>query len=81
MNKEDYKEQMGKLIEENSRLKDKVKELETELYFTNRNNKIVDERDISDEKYEHPYIYESPDNGKTIYKRRIGSDDKERLDI
>tara|TARA_Y100001973_G_C5150694_1_gene307936 strand:+ start:625 stop:795 length:171 start_codon:yes stop_codon:yes gene_type:complete len=40
MTKEEYKDQMGKLISENTKLKDKVKELETELYFIYRNNKI-----------------------------------------
>ena len=42
---------MSKLISENSKLKERVKELETQLYFVTRNNKIddmVDDRDISD---------------------------------
>ena len=32
-----------KLEEENIKLKEKIKELETELYFCNRNNKIEKE--------------------------------------
>lgn len=61
---------VSKLIEENTELKEKIKELETELYFRNRNNKIVGSTDN---------IYESPNGGETIYKRRIGSD--RRVDI
>ena len=51
MDKQQYKEQVSKLISENSKLKERVKELETQLYFVTRNNKIdemVDDRDISD---------------------------------
>ena len=51
MDKQQYKEQVSKLISENSKLKERVKELETQLYFITRNNKIddmVDDRDISD---------------------------------
>ena len=51
MDKQQYKEQVSKLISENSTLKERVKELETQLYFITRNNKIdemVDHRDISD---------------------------------
>ena len=40
MNKQMYKEQLGDLITENNQLKKRIKELETELYFINRNNKI-----------------------------------------
>tara|TARA_Y100000996_G_scaffold29926_1_gene21262 strand:+ start:29 stop:235 length:207 start_codon:yes stop_codon:yes gene_type:complete len=51
VDKQQYKEQVSKLISENSKLKERVKELETQLYFVTRNNKIddmVDDRDISD---------------------------------
>tara|TARA_Y100000361_G_C11077312_1_gene299056 strand:+ start:545 stop:751 length:207 start_codon:yes stop_codon:yes gene_type:complete len=51
VDKQQYKEQVSKLISENSTLKERVKELETQLYFITRNNKIdemVDHRDISD---------------------------------
>ena len=51
MDKQQYKEQVGELMSENSKLKERVKELETHLYFITRNNKIdemVDDRDISD---------------------------------
>jgi hypothetical protein len=24
-----------------------------------------------------PWVYESPDNGKTVYRRRVGEDDRE----
>ena len=50
MDKQQYKDKMGELMSENSKLKERVKELETQLYFITRNNKIdemVDDRDIS----------------------------------
>tara|TARA_Y100000593_G_C4145956_1_gene254616 strand:- start:323 stop:577 length:255 start_codon:yes stop_codon:yes gene_type:complete len=83
MNKEEYKEQIGKLITENSELKNRVEELETELYFVSRNNKIdrvVDEKQTNlfdDNKQMN--IFESPDGGKTIYKRLVGSDKRTRI--
>ena len=51
MDKQQYKDKMGELMSENSTLKERIKELETQLYFITRNNKIdemVDHRDISD---------------------------------
>ena len=51
MDKQQYKDKMGELMSENSKLKERIKELETQLYFITRNNKIdemVDHRDISD---------------------------------
>ena len=51
MDKQQYKDKMGELMSENSKLKERIKELETQLYFVTRNNKIddmVDDRDISD---------------------------------
>ena len=50
MDKQQYKDKMGELMSENSTLKERIKELETQLYFITRNNKIdemVDDRDIS----------------------------------
>ena len=40
MDKQQYKEQVGELMSENSKLKERIKELETQLYFITRNNKI-----------------------------------------
>lgn len=40
MDKQQYKDKMGELMSENSKLKEKIKELETQLYFITRNNKI-----------------------------------------
>ena len=42
MDKAEYKEQFGKLLTENSQLKEKIKELETELYFKYRNEKVTE---------------------------------------
>ena len=49
MDKNGYKEIVAQQMAEISELKEKVKELETELYFTTRNNKmeqIVDEKQM-----------------------------------
>ena len=69
MNKTEYKEQLGKLLTENSQLKEKIKELETELYFKYRNEKVTEhsEKNVNksvdnivstdDELYENPDFY------------------------
>ena len=46
-----YKDRIGSLIIENSKLKQENEELKNKIYFLTRNNKIedmIDERDISD---------------------------------
>ena len=43
MDKQSYKELIAEYIRRESLLKEKVKELETELYFCYRNNKIEKE--------------------------------------
>ena len=69
MDKTEYKEQFGKLLTENSQLKEKIKELETELYFKYRNEKVTEhsEKNVNksvdnivstdDELYENPDFY------------------------
>ena len=46
-----YKDRIGSLIIENTKLKQENEELKNKIYFLSRNNRIedmVDERDISD---------------------------------
>ena len=46
MDKEMYKQLIAEYMRRESLLKEKVKELETELYFCRRNNKI--EKEVND---------------------------------
>ena len=77
MDKSDYKDLLAESYSETSKLKDTIKTIQTIVhdepnnmqlgkkireYFTNEKNKDV-------------YIYESPDGGKTIYRRRFGEAD------
>tara|TARA_B100000424_G_scaffold99838_1_gene74897 strand:+ start:25 stop:267 length:243 start_codon:yes stop_codon:yes gene_type:complete len=64
MNKEDYKEKFGRLIEENSELRQKILRLEKELASFKVNDGET-------------YIYESPD-GETIYRRKFNDHENGR---
>ena len=46
MDKEMYKQLIAEYMRRESELKEKIKELETELYFCRRNNKI--EKEVND---------------------------------
>tara|TARA_B100000579_G_scaffold420704_1_gene420701 strand:- start:150 stop:479 length:330 start_codon:yes stop_codon:yes gene_type:complete len=88
MDKNSYKEIVSQQSIEISELKERIKELETELYFVTRNNKIeqlVDEKqmDLFDSyaRRKQTSIFESPDGGKTVYERKIGQDPSERKRI
>jgi len=77
LNKEEYKEQFGKLITENYDLKKQVLELTIEL--AELKDKLAhypytptDGLEVGNpEDYEDKMIYESPDNGETVYGRRF----------
>ena len=82
MDKSDYKDLLSESYAENGILKDIVKTIKTIVrdepnnmqlgkkireYFTNEKNKDV-------------YIYESPDGGETVYRRRFGDyDNREKI--
>ena len=85
----------GKLITENSELKDQLshalQELESVYHMaeTQPNNmelgKMVrqfywDNTEEVEEPTEPVYIYESPDEGKTLYRRQMGEVARERVD-
>lgn len=90
----DYKELTGKLIQENSSLSDELSHALQELndiyhmVEAEPNNmklgKIVRQYywDNTEETTEEEpvYVYESPDNGKTLYRRRIGDAARERME-
>ena len=83
MDKSSYKDLLSESYAENSKLKDTIKTIQTIVhdepnnmqlgkkirdYFTNKKNKDV-------------YIYESPDGGETVYRRRFGEVDGLREQI
>jgi len=88
MDKQGYKELVGTLLRENAILKGQMEELVLKVpskYLTNvefngglpshANHKTWDDTE------EPTYIYESPDGGKTLYRREAGDyDNKEQVD-
>ena len=90
----DYKELTGKLIQENSSLSNELSHALNELddiyqiVESEPNNmklgKIIRQHywDNTEETIEEEpvYVYESPDNGKTLYRRRIGDAARERME-
>ena len=90
----DYKELTGKLIQENSSLSDELSHALQELndiYHmveaepnTMKLGKVIRtyylENTEETEEEEPVYVYESPDNGKTLYRRIIGDASRERME-
>ena len=84
MNKNDYKEQIGDLLSENSKLE--KENLKLRIALCNLRDEYLDmggdpnqlelfnKDDVS-----QLNIFESPDGGKTIYQRKAGSDDREQI--
>ena len=88
MNKTEYKEQLGKLLTENSQLKEKIKELETELYFKYRNEKVTEhsEKNVNKsvdnfyknhQKIEIPICFYKDDNGEKVYDYEVMAEEFE----
>ena len=86
MNKNDYKEQIGDLLSENSKLEKENLKLRVALCnlrdeYLNMGGdsnqlELFDKNDVSQLK-----IFESPDGGKTIYEREAGDYDNMRKKI
>ena len=90
----DYKELTGKLIQENSSLSNELSHALQELediyhmveaesnnmelgkmvrqYYWDNTEEAIEEEPV--------YVYESPDNGKTLYRRKIGDAARERME-
>ena len=90
----DQKELTGKLIQENSSLSNELSHALQELediyhmveaesnnmelgkmvrqYYWDNTEEAIEEEPV--------YVYESPDNGKTLYRRRIGEAARERME-
>ena len=73
MTKEQYKELIEDLIEENDKLKTELSKLKNDDVVKNPNQLELFSDDAE------TYIYESPDGGKTIYQRKAGSDERIKI--
>ena len=84
MNKNDYKEQIGSLLSENSKLEKENLKLRVALcnlrdeYLDMGGDpnqlELFDKDDVS-----QLNIFESPDGGKTIYQRKAGSSERIKI--
>ena len=84
MNKNDYKDQIGDLLSENSKLEKENLKLRVALcnlrdeYLDMGGDpnqlELFDKDDVS-----QLNIFESPDGGKTIYQRKAGSDERIKI--
>ena len=84
MNKNDYKEQIGSLLSENSKLE--KENLRLRIALCNLRDEYLDiggdpnQLELFDK--DNPSqlnIFESPDGGETIYQRKAGSDEREQI--
>ena len=84
MNKNDYKDQIGDLLSANSKLEKENLKLRVALcnlrdeYLDMGGDpnqlELFDKDDVS-----QLNIFESPDGGKTVYKRNAGSDERTKI--
>ena len=84
MNKNDYKDQIGSLLSENSKLEKENLKLRVALcnlrdeYLDMGGDpnqlELFDKDDVS-----QLNIFESPDGGKTIYQRKAGSSERTKI--
>ena len=84
MNKNDYKEQIGDLLSENSKLE--KENLKLRVALCNLRDEYLDMGGNPDQlelfDKDNPSqlnIFESPDGGKTIYKRKAGSSERTKI--
>ena len=84
MNKNDYKEQIGDLLSENSKLE--KENLKLRVALCNLRDEYLDiggdpnQLELFDK--DNPSqlnIFESPDGGKTIYQRKAGSSERIKI--
>ena len=81
MQKSDYKEMLADSFSESSKLKDIIKTLKTMVHDTPNNMELGKKiRSFFLDEDSDVYIYESPDGGETIYRRRAGDyENREQL--
>ena len=83
MDKSSYKDLLSESYAENSKLKDTIKTIQTIVHDEPNNMQLGKKiRDyFTDKKNKDVYIYESPDGGETVYRRRFGEVDGLREQI
>ena len=84
MNKNDYKEQIGSLLSENSKLE--KENLKLRIALCNLRDEYLDmggnpnQLELFDKDDPSQLnIFESPDGGKTIYQRKAGSSERIKI--
>ena len=84
MNKNDYKEQIGSLLSENSKLE--KENLKLRIALCNLRDEYLDmggdpnQLELFDkDDVSQLNIFESPDGGKTIYQRKAGSSERTKI--
>ena len=72
MDKSDYKEMLSDSYNETNKLKDILKTIKTIVHDTPNNMQLGKKirAYFHNEDNEETYIYESPDGGETVYRRR-----------
>ena len=93
MDKEMYKQLVGTLMRENAELKEQLRNLVMNVpsgFLTGLIKKYPNDYDLGEkvrqlgndmEEFDDVYIYESPDGGKTLYRRKAGDYDTPREQI
>ena len=84
MDKSDYKEMLSESYNETNKLKDILKTLKTIVHDTPNNMQLGKKirAYFHNEDFTDTYIYESPDGGETVYRRRAGDyNNREKLDL
>ena len=74
MEKSDYKDLLADSYAQESELKDILKTIKTMVHDEPNNMKLGKKirNYFLDESNKATYIYESPDGGETVYRRRVG---------
>ena len=84
MDKSDYKEMLSDSYNETNKLKDILKTIKTIVHDTPNNMQLGKKirAYFHNEDFPDTYIYESPDGGETVYRRRAGDyNNREKLDL
>ena len=82
MEKSDYKDLLADSYAQESELKDILKTIKTMVHDEPNNMKLGKKirNYFLDESNKATYIYESPDGGETVYRRRVGDyENREKL--
>ena len=82
MDKSDYKDLLSESYEETGKLRNIIKTIQTIVHDEPNNMKLGEKirTYFTDKTNKDTYIYESPDGGETVYRRRFGEyDNREKI--